>query len=640
MSDSFLLTAIIFFPLLGAILVAVFPADDDHGKERARWITLITLILGFLISLGLWFGFNPEQQGMQFVQRADWIPGLGIEYYIGVDGLSLLLIMLTTFLGPLVMAGSWTAIQDRVKGFCFALLLLQTAMLGTFMALDIFLFYVFWELMLLPLYFIIGIWGGARRIYAAIKLFVYTMTGSLVMLIAVLYLALTYNTFDLLELYRADIPAQAQLWLFGFFALAFAIKVPMFPFHTWLPDAHVEAPTAGSVILAGVLLKMGTYGFMRFAMPLFPEAIPAYSPIVCVLAIIGIIYGALVAMVQPDVKKLVAYSSVSHLGFVMLGLFALNPQGVQGGILQMVNHGISTGALFILVGMIYERRHTRMIKDFGGLAKVMPVYSFFFMMITFSSVGLPGLNGFIGEMLILLGAFEFNPIYAILAATGVILGAIYMLWMYRRVFFGPVTHEENKDLKDLNGREIVIMSALMIFVIWIGVYPASFLGPIAGSVETFIEQSERTRTITIDARSPGRDSGAARDDDQGRAGPRRRPGPRPRLRGPGRRDRGIRPGRPGRGRGLRPGQGRGPRTGRGRGRRPGKAALPPSDAVKRLRGGRGPGGRGQGRGGRGRGRGEGDAPAPPPSLKRPTGGGRPPAGHDAPNLPAPERRTP
>jgi NADH-quinone oxidoreductase subunit M len=497
MLDTSLLSLLIFIPLLGALLVAVLNGATDTGKKAIRWATFLTLTVGFLVSLKLWFGFDPEPAGMQFVERRPWIPAFGIEYYLGVDGLSVLLVLLTTFLGPLVMAGSWTAIQDRVKGFCVALLVLQTAMLGAFVALDLFLFYVFWELMLIPLYFIIGIWGGKRRIYAAIKLFVYTMTGSLMMLIAVLYVALNYNTFDILALYEADIPVQEQMYLFGAFALAFAIKVPMFPFHTWLPDAHVEAPTAGSVILAGVLLKMGTYGFVRFAMPLFPEALPVYSPYICILAIIGIIYGALVAMVQPDVKKLVAYSSVSHLGYVILGLFALNPQGVQGGILQMVNHGISTGALFLLVGMIYERRHTRMIKDFGGLARVMPVYTFFFMMVTFSSVGLPGLNGFIGEMLILLGAFEFNPTYAVLAALGVILGAVYMLWMFRRVFFGPITHEENRNLKDLNGREIAILSALMIFVVWIGVYPSSFLSFTDSSVAAFTERLAPMREARV-----------------------------------------------------------------------------------------------------------------------------------------------
>ena len=500
MLDTYLLSLIIFIPLIGALIVATFPANDEKGKNAVRLGTMVTLVIGFLVSLELWFGFDQEEAGMQFVQQTAWIPGLGIEYHIGVDGLSLLLVMLTTFLGPLVMLGSWSAIQDRVKGFCVAVLLLQTAMLGTFMALDIFLFYIFWELMLLPLYFIIGIWGGKRRIYAAIKLFVFTMVGSLLMLVAVLWMAISFDTFNILELYEATSNPEAhgivdwgreQLWLFAFFALAFAIKVPMFPFHTWLPDAHVEAPTAGSVILAGVLLKMGTYGFVRYAMPLFPEATLEFTPVICTLAVIGIVYGALVAMVQPDVKKLVAYSSVSHLGYVILGLFALNAQGVQGGILQMVNHGLSTGALFLLVGMIYERRHTRMIKDFGGIAKVMPVYSFFFMLATFSSVGLPGLNGFVGEMLILLGAFEAPEmrVFAIVAALGVILGAVYMLWMFRRVFFGPIVHEENKKLKDLNMREGILLSAIMVFVVWIGVYPSTFLAPIESSVNEFIERT-------------------------------------------------------------------------------------------------------------------------------------------------------
>jgi NADH-quinone oxidoreductase subunit M len=605
MLNTYLLTLIIFIPLIGAILITTFPTDTEKAKNRVRWTTLITLIIGFLVSLFLWFGFDPEEPGMQFVQRTEWIPGLGIEYYLGVDGLSLLLVMLTTFLGPLVMAGSWTAINQKVKGFCVALLLLQTAMLGAFLALDIFLFYVFWELMLLPLYFIIGIWGGVRRVYAAIKLFVYTMMGSLIMLIAVLYMALTYHTFSILELYEANVPAQEQLWLFGFFALAFAIKVPMFPFHTWLPDAHVEAPTAGSVILAGVLLKMGTYGFMRFAMPLFPEAIPAFSPVICTLAVIGIIYGALVAMVQPDVKKLVAYSSVSHLGYVMIGLFAMNPQGVQGGILQMVNHGVSTGALFLLVGMVYERTHTRMIKDYGGIAKIMPIYAFFFMVITFSSVGLPGTNGFVGEMLILLGAFEQEGmrVFAILAALGVILGAVYMLWMYRRVFFGPVTNEKNLKLADLNIREIAILSILVVFVFWIGLYPATFLEPTERSVALFIE---RTHTASPEADSGERRPINLRIGDDGDAH---------RGRGDARGDRA----RPMPVKGIRP---------VGHDRTNKRIFKLPPQAAKRLRDGDAT-----------------NAPPPAPSIRRPGGGdvrveGGRPAASKAPTNPAAERRAP
>jgi NADH-quinone oxidoreductase subunit M len=490
MHGSYWLSALWLIPLFMALVIGVMPGRSEREKTIVRWATLVTFLVDFLVSLKLWFGFDPEQAGMQFTERVPWIEPFGIYYSLGVDGLSVLLVLLTTFLGPLVMAGAWRSVTERVKGFCVALLVLQAAMIGTFLALDIFLFYVFWEAMLPPMYFIIGVWGGERRIYAAIKLFVFTMVGSLLMLVAVLYLAITYGTFDVLELQRADVPLDAQRWLFLFFALAFAIKVPMFPFHTWLPDAHVEAPTAGSVILAGVLLKMGTYGFVRFAMPMFPGAVDLFSPAVCALAIVGIIYGALVAMVQPDVKKLVAYSSVSHLGYVMLGLFALNEQGIQGGILQMVNHGLSTGALFLLVGMIYERRHTRKIADFGGIARVMPVYAFFFMIITFSSIGLPGLNGFVGELLVLLGAFAFEPVYAVLASIGVILGAVYMLWMYRRVFFGPITHAENRGLKDLDGREVAILSAIVVLVVWIGVYPAPFLALTSRSVEGLIAHVE------------------------------------------------------------------------------------------------------------------------------------------------------
>jgi NADH-quinone oxidoreductase subunit M len=509
MLDSLLLSAIVFFPLVGVVAALAVRSGTDRAKDAIRWITLVTFVCDFVLSVKLWLAFDRGEPGMQLAERVAWIPAFGIDYSLGVDGLSILLVMLTTFLAPLVMLGSWNSIQDRVKGFCVSLMLLQTGMLGAFLAVDLFLFYVFWELMLVPLYFIVGIWGGARRIYAAIKLFVFTVVGSLLMLIAILYLGFTHGTFDVVRLYDADIHATQQLWLFGFFALAFAIKVPMFPFHTWLPDAHVEAPTAGSVVLAGVLLKMGTYGFMRFAMPLFPEALQRYSGLLAVLAVVGIVYGALVAMVQPDVKKLVAYSSVSHLGYVILGLVALQPveragqvvyapveQGVQGGILQMVNHGLSTGALFLLVGMIYERRHTRMIRDFGGIAKVMPGYAFLFMMITLSSIGLPGLNGFVGELLILLGAFKANVVLGALAATGVVLGAAYMLWMFRRVFFGPITKEENRTLKDVDGREAFIISAILLFVIWIGVHPSTFLSMTTESVDLLVERSTSATTAS------------------------------------------------------------------------------------------------------------------------------------------------
>jgi NADH-quinone oxidoreductase subunit M len=388
---------------------------------------------------------------------------------------------------------SWTAVTEKVKGFMISMLLLETGMIGVFVSLDLFLFYVFWEAMLIPMYFLIGIWGGPRKIYATIKFVLFTLFGSLLMLVAIIVLYFLQHsftgayTFNLLEMYKVVLPQGAQFWLFYAFALAFAIKVPLFPFHTWLPDAHVEAPTAGSVILAGVLLKMGTYGFLRFCLPLFPDAYQSAIPLISILALIGIIYGAMVAMVQKDVKSLVAYSSVSHLGFVMLGLFALNVQAVQGGILQMINHGISTGALFLLVGMIYERRHTRLIDDFGGVAKVMPIFAAFFMIVTLSSIGLPGTNGFIGEFLIILGAFKSNMIYAILAALGVIFAAIYMLWMYQRVFFGKVDKPANEKLLDLNLREKIILVPLVILVFWIGLYPKPFLSRMEKSVTSLFE---------------------------------------------------------------------------------------------------------------------------------------------------------
>ncbi len=479
-----LLSLVTFLPLVGVLLLVAIRSEK---KVLLRSVTLAVLVVDFALSLMLWFGFDSQIAGMQFVYRANWIPALNVFYHVGIDGISLLLVMLTTFLAPLIILGAWTAIDDKVKGFCISFLLLQTGMLGAFVSLDLILFYVFWELMLVPMYFIIGIWGGKRRIYAAIKLLLFTMFGGLLMLVAIIYLGLHYGTFNILELYTKNIAVSDQMWLFLFFGLAFIIKVPMFPFHTWLPDAHVEAPTAGSVVLAGVLLKLGTYGFLRFAMPLFPDALAVFTQPLMILAVIGIIYGALVAMVQPDIKKLVAYSSVSHLGFVMLGMLALNMQGLQGSIIQMVNHGLSTGALFLIVGMIYERRHTRMIADYGGIAKVIPVFSFFFMFMTLSSIGLPGLNGFVGEFLILLGTFNKAPLFAIVAGSGIILGAVYMLWMFRRVMFGPITHEENRKIKDLNSREVSILVILAVFIIWIGIKPGTFLNTTKASVQHFVQ---------------------------------------------------------------------------------------------------------------------------------------------------------
>jgi len=472
-----LLTAIIFLPTLGAVALFLL---DRRDEGRLRQVALAVAVTTFLVSCLLWIIFDRVKPGMQFVEQRAWIPVSGISYHLGVDGISLLLVLLTTFLTPLCLLSAWSQITARVKEFLISMLLLETGMVGVFCALDLFLFFVFWEAMLVPMYFIIGVWGGPRRVYAAVKFILYTMAGSALMLLAIL--ALYYfqgqktgvYTFDYPTIVAMGLEPGRQGWLFLAFALAFAIKVPMFPFHTWLPDAHVEAPTAGSVILAGVLLKMGTYGFLRFCLPLFPDASVAFAPLIFVLAIIGILYGAWVSTVQPDMKKLVAYSSVSHLGFVMLGLFAFNAQGIEGGILQMVNHGLSTGALFLLVGMIYERRHSRLIADFGGIWAVAPVFSAIFLLVTLSSIGLPGLNGFVGEFLILVGAFQVSRPFAALATAGIIFAAVYMLWMYQRVVFGEVRHEEVRRLTDLSLREVVTLVPILILVVWIGVYPKPF----------------------------------------------------------------------------------------------------------------------------------------------------------------------
>jgi len=485
-----ILTWIIFLPMLGILPLLII--GKTH-KNALRWVALLTTTADFILSLFLVSGFKGGTSDFQFIEKLPWIKSVGIEYHVGVDGISILLILLTTFISVISIASTWTAITEKVKGFMISFLILETGMLGVFLALDLFLFYVFWEVMLLPMYFLIGIWGGQRRIYAAIKFIIYTMVGSLLMLLAIIALYfLNYQytgiyTFDLTVMMDLPIMASTQLWLFGAFALAFAIKVPMFPFHTWLPDAHVEAPTAGSIILAGVLLKMGTYGFVRFCLPMFPHAVYQFMPLISILALIGILYGGLVSAVQKDVKSLVAFSSVAHLGFVMLGMFALNTQGLSGSILQMVNHGISTGALFMLVGMIYERRHTRLIEDFGGIAHVMPVFATAFMIIALSSIGLPGTNGFVGEFLILLGMFKTNQVYAILGTAGIIIAAVYMLWMVQRVFYGEVTHEENKILKDINWREKFLLVPLIVMVFWIGFYPKPFLKLIEPSVINLVE---------------------------------------------------------------------------------------------------------------------------------------------------------
>jgi NADH-quinone oxidoreductase subunit M len=487
-----LLSLITFLPGAAGIALLFVPR---RSVSALRLASLAVTVLTFACSLPLYFGFDADAIGYQFEENRRWMPTLGVAYHVGIDGISLLLVLLTTFLMPLALVSAWGSIEDRFKEFTATMLLLETGMLGVFVSIDLFLFYVFWEAMLIPMYFIIGIWGGPNRVYAAVKFILYTLVGSLLMLVAILALYYQYGaatgrfTFDVPVLAQYVMaPGLRQNLMFLAFAMAFAIKVPLFPFHTWLPDAHVEAPTAGSVVLAGVLLKMGTYGFLRFCLPFFPDASLAFGPLVFSLAVIGVIYGAWVSTVQPDMKKLVAYSSVSHLGFVMLGIFTLNQQGLVGAIIQMVNHGLSTGALFLMVGMIYERRHSRLIADFGGLWRVVPAFSALFLVVALSSLGLPGLNGFVGEFLILVGTFQRNAWLAAVATSGIIFAAVYLLWMYQRVIFGEITHEANRGLRDLTPREWAVLVPVVALIVWIGVYPAAFTGKTEATVEALIAQ--------------------------------------------------------------------------------------------------------------------------------------------------------
>jgi NADH-quinone oxidoreductase subunit M len=494
-----LLTAVTFLPAAGAVLVALVPRRQAPAhRALGLGVTLLTLAA----SLPLWSRFEADSADFQFEEIHRWMPSLGVSFHVGIDGISLLLVLLTTLLTPVALASAWHAIEDRTKEFVITMLLLETGMLGVFVSLDLFLFFVFWEAMLIPMYLVIGVWGGGNRIYAAVKFVLYTMVGSALMLVAILAFYYQHGaatgmyTFDLPTLARWVLPpGLGQNLMFLAFALAFAIKVPLFPFHTWLPDAHVEAPTAGSVILAGVLLKMGTYGFLRFCLPLFPDASLAFGPLIIALAVIGIVYGAWVSTVQPDLKKLVAYSSVSHLAFVMLGVFTFTIQGLVGGLIQMINHGLSTGALFLMVGMIYERRHTRLIADFGGLWQTVPAFSAVFLVVVLSSLGLPGLNGFVGEFLVLVGAFQVNRTVAALATTGIVFAAVYLLWMYQRVIFGSVTHDENRRLSDLTPREWAILAPVLVLIVWIGVYPAAFTRPTEAAVEALIAQVQAKASV-------------------------------------------------------------------------------------------------------------------------------------------------
>jgi len=505
-----LVSWVIFLPAVGAAAAMLVPSDS-----AVRYVALGVTTMTFLMSLGLWAGFDPALStalGPQLAERSgNWLPGMDTSYFVGIDGLNLLLVLLTTLLGPIVVLASWTYIEKQVRGYYVLMLLLQTGVLGVFCAFDLFLFYVFFEITLIPMYFVIGIWGGERRVYAAIKFVLYTLAGSLLMLVGILWLGYAAGeaagvgfTTDWYRLVAYGAPVGLQWGLFAVFFLAFAIKVPLFPFHTWLPDAHVQAPTGGSVVLAGVLLKMGTYGLLRFVLPFFPSAAMALAPYVAILAVIGIVYGALVAFAQTDAKKLIAYSSVSHLGFVVLGIFALTVEAGQGAVIQSINHGISTGALFLLVGMLYERRHTREMAEFGGIAKVVPVLTFFMMLSVLASAGLPGLNGFVGEFLVLVGSFGSETVWGRylvpVAATGVILAAVYLLWLVYSTFFGEITREENRSMVDLNRREIALLVPLAVLMVWMGVAPGPFLERSEAAVRSIVATTRAKAAVS--ARTP------------------------------------------------------------------------------------------------------------------------------------------
>lgn len=490
------LSTIIFLPFIGAALMLLIPRRQE---SLIKWLALIASLMTFVLSLPLFTNFDKTTHLMQFVERYEWIPSWNITFYLGIDGISVLFILLSTLITILCVTISWNSVKSKVKEFFIALLLMEGAMIGVFSSLDFFLFYLFWEAMLIPMYLLIGVWGGPNRVYAAIKFFLFTLVGSVLMLVGIIVLYFyAGQTFDIMALMKKTYPYQMQLWLFWAFFAAFAVKVPMFPVHTWLPDAHTEAPTAGSVILAAVLIKMGAYGFLRFSLPLFPEASRAMAVPMMILSVIAIIYGAVVCLAQSDLKRLIAYSSVSHMGFVTLGIFALNIQGLEGGILQMINHGIVTGALFLSVGIVYEKTHSRQISDYGGLATVLPVYSAFFMVFTLASIGLPGMNGFVGEFLILLGGFAANRLIGILAATGIIIGAAYMLWLYQRVFFMEI-NPKVAGLRDMDAREMLTLLPMVVLIFWIGVYPDTFLGFMHPSVKHLVERLSSAGQGTIAA---------------------------------------------------------------------------------------------------------------------------------------------
>lgn len=488
MSDFPILSAVLFLPLAGALFITLFPKEADRAIRRAA---LGTSVLTFLLSVLIVARFDATVGAFQLIEKMNWIPAAGASYHLAVDGISLWMVLLTTLLTPLAIAAS-TKVTKKTKNFHITLLVLETGMLGVFLAVDLLLFYIFWEGMLIPMYFLIGMWGSSRRIYAAVKFFLYTLAGSLLMLVAIIALyAIGGRTFDLSQLVGTPIDSTTQMWLFGAFFASFAIKVPIFPFHTWLPDAHTEAPTAGSVLLAGVLLKMGAYGFLRFSLPLFPDAGIRWAPWLALLGVIGIVYGGVVSIVQKDIKRLVAYSSVSHLGFVVLGIAALSRMGTSGSVLQMLNHGLSTGALFLLVGMLYERAHTRNIDDLRGVNELMPVFGGVFLFVSLSSIGLPGLNGFIGEFLILNGSFPSNRVLTAVGASGIVLAAIYLLWAYERIFTGEckVPHQDRPSLwRDLSIRELAVLTPLAIVILFIGIYPKPFLDRIEPSVEVMLER--------------------------------------------------------------------------------------------------------------------------------------------------------